>query len=180
MSALEEVLASGYDVDIDVEEHRGEGDSERFRITDEGAAEWALRKMAVARRRAAANSELANAEITRIEGWLSDENGKLEREASFFESLLIEYHRTCLAEDPKRKQIALPAGVLKSRKNPDGIEIDEDQFIPFAKQEREDLLRVTVAPDKKAVKEAALKDGEVLPGVTKVDGSTTFKVEVTL
>lgn len=180
MSALEEVLASGYDVDIDAEEQRGEGDSGRFRITDDGAAEWALRKMAVARRRAAQNSELANTEITRIEGWLSEVNGKLDREASFFESLLVEYHRDCLDDDPNRKTITLPAGALKARKNPDGIEIDEEKFIPFAKQEREDLLRVMVAPDKKAVKEAALKDGEVLPGVTKVDGSTSFKVEVTL
>lgn len=97
--------------------------------------------------------------------------------AEFFEGHLIDYHRGLLAEDEKKKTVKLIAGTLKARKSPDTVEIADD-FLEHARIARPELVRTSYAVDKKAVKEAVLKDGEILPGCSVVPGSINYSVEV--
>lgn len=177
MSALEEVLAGGFDVDPDEQESLDGTD--RFVVDTIEKAEWALRKLAQYRNRQAENRALAEAEIARIETWLVEENARYLKGIEFFEALLVEFHRRELRDDPKRKTISLPAGNLKARKLPDSIEIvDEESFKDFAETERNDLLRIQIAPDKNALKQAVLRDGEVIPGVAAVTGDLRFSIDI--
>lgn len=152
---------------------------EGFRIDNDGAADWALRKLAVIEKRMADADALADEEIQRVQEWLAQKRDEYERDRAWFDEQLEDYHRRVLEEDGKRKTIKLPAGTLHARKLPDNVEIaDVDAFVAWARGEREDFIRTSYAVDKAALKQAVLKDGEAIDGVTKVDGETTFKVEV--
>lgn len=164
-------------LDASIEEPQTEEERESFRIADEGAANWALRKLARIRAEQDKNRDLAQLEIDRVNAWLDEVNVQLGARAEFFEGHLIDYHRGLLAEDEKKKTIKLPAGTLKARKVPDNVEISDD-FLEHAQVARPDLVRTKYEVDRKAVKEAVLKDGEILPGVTRIEGTTSYTVEV--
>lgn len=117
-------------------------------------ADWQLRKLARLRRLMADHDAIAQAEIARVREWLATENGKLERQASFYEHSLTTFHSALLADDPKRRTISLPAGQLKARKHPDRIEVlDADVFITWAiDAARSELFRTKREPDKSQIK----------------------------
>jgi phage host-nuclease inhibitor protein Gam len=174
VSALEEHLLDALEP-----ETQGTDEQKSFVIDDNGAADWALRKIAQKQRLIAENEELAEREIARIREWLTDANGPLQNEIANLELLLTDYHRRLLAEDDRRKTVKLPAGNLKARKLPDNVEVtDEDAFIEWAEAERHTLLRITTAPDKNAIKQAVLKDGEVIPHVAAVKGDLKFSIDI--
>lgn len=169
---------------VDLENSIADGVPERtdadleFKVTNEREADWALRKLAQRRRQAEANRELAEAERERIDTWLAERNAELQADCEFFEGHLAAYHAQILVKDEGRKTIKLPGGTLKARKRPDGVEVT-DEFIPWAlDNNRNDLVRVKHEVDKNAVKQAVLKDGEILTGVDVVKGDLTFSVEV--
>lgn len=172
MSALEEYLAGD---DLDDEER------ERWRVDGPGTAEWALRRLARAKRLIAEAEELAESERARIDMWLANERKRQERDVAFFEGALREFHASVLAEDPKRKTLEFPMGVLKARKVSDSVRVvDEAAFRDFAEGNgRVELLNIKVTPKLLAIREAVLKDGEPIPGVEPVRGEGfTFSVEV--
>ncbi len=189
MSTLEEHLSDVYEVDVDeqllLQETGVAGssleavvDAPRFIIDDEDKANWALRKLARLNAQLEAVEEQARRERERIATWVADVSGPLNRQRVFFESLLEGFHREQLSADPNRRTIKLPAGTLKIRKTPASVELD-DNFVEWAqKRERDDLLRVKVEPNKAAIREAVLKDGEAISVVTIVAGELRFSVEV--
>lgn len=173
MSALEERLLEEMQPPIEVTE-----DDERFVIDNDHAADWALRKIAQKQRQIEANRQLAEDEIARITAWLEEVTTPLAGQADHLEALLVEYHRKLLAEDDKRKTVKLPGGNLVARKRPDNVEItDEEAFIEWAEAERHNLLHIKTSPDRNAIKEAVLKDGEVIPHVTPVKGDIQYRIE---
>lgn len=186
MSALEEYLT---DEIADTPEVR-----ERFRIDGPKTAEWALRKLAQARRRQQDARELADAEIGRINEWLTTEQARYDGDAQFFEGLLVRWHHEVLDAEPDRKTIELPAGTLKARKQPDQWDYDPRVVGEWlAEHQRGDLIRVTVELDKPAIKKeftAAIPagedvglvvdptTGEEIPGLSVTRGEIRFSVEV--
>lgn len=176
MSALEERLLEEMQPPIEPTEEEPDG---QFVIDNNGAADWALRKIAQKQAEMLANRRLAEDEILRITRWLEEVNRPLQHQADNLEALLVEYHRTLLTDDPKRKTVKLPAGNLVARKRPDGIEIvDDEKFREWAEAERHELLRISVEPNKSAIKQAVLKDGEVIPHVQPVMGDVAYSVSI--
>lgn len=193
MSALEEFL-------IGEPESEGGDDAVReLEIPDNiEAADWQLRRLARLRRLMAENDALAAVEIERVRAWVAGENARLERQATFYEQALTAFHAQLLDGDPKRKTINLPAGSLKARKHPDSVVVlDAEQFVAWALDERPELVRTKVEPNKSEIKRllsvGPLADdvdpGHVLvdptsgvtaPGVVLTPGETSFTVDCDL
>jgi phage host-nuclease inhibitor protein Gam len=149
-------------------------------VEDAGGAEWALRKLRKAETELAGVDELAEKQIAAIEAWRDSEHERLRPELAHWPALLAVYHRDRLKEDPDAKTIRFDAGTLTARKLPDGIVIeDETALLDWAlEHEPSRFVRVKESLNKEAVKEAVLKAGEVVPGVTPVEGEVRFAVKV--
>lgn len=163
---------------------------QRFVIDGPKTADWACRKLARLRGQMAANEDLADEERRRIDEWLGAENAKLQRDASFFEGLLCEWHRTVLDTEPDRKTVALPAGKLVARKQPARWTFDEDAFILWAVRSGHDELVRRPAPEVDRAEAKRLfkvldgivvdpASGEAPQGVTVEPGDVRYSVEVT-
>jgi hypothetical protein len=163
---------------------------EGFAVVDEGSAEWALRKLARARREYAEAVIVADAQRSLIDRFLETKRKKLDHDESFFGPLLESYHRRCLEDDPKAKTLPLPSGTLKARKQPDEWTFTED-FIEWAKANRPALVRIKEEPEKAAAKKLLgrvlfddgsvvvvdAETGEEVPGVGWHEGDVKYSQE---
>jgi phage host-nuclease inhibitor protein Gam len=158
----------------DTEEHR-----ERFRIDGPNTADWALRKLAQARGRIIENQNLYATEVERLDAWLEDACKAPERDVTFFEALLRNWHEEQLAEDEKRKTISLPGGKLEARQNPPSINVsDPDKFFAWAPEHRPEWVRTKYEAVKSEIKKTGGVDpatGEIAPGVEVVPGDLRWK-----
>lgn len=195
MPELSDALGAAFDVDLEREENleaiigdpnveperREQAEAQRFRVTDMRRATWAMGRLRAALEQIGEIEGTAAEQRRLIDAWAERETGLLRRRAEYFEGLLTEWHAAVLAEDPNRKTVRLPGGELKARKAPDGVEIEStEQFIAWALTARPEFVRVktTQAVAFAEVKQAALKDGEALPGVTVVRGQVNHSVTV--
>lgn len=161
-----------------------QAERERFMITDDAAASWALRKLAALRKRQAELDAVAASELRRVEEWHLSESGKLTVDATYFTAILTEYARA--QRETGRKSITLPTGVIKSRTSSARVDVqDVDQFLAWATPNAPSLIRVRREPDKAAMKAALTVDGgkvidpttgEIVPGVTAVQPETTYTI----
>jgi phage host-nuclease inhibitor protein Gam len=154
---------------------------ENWKVLDRGGADWACRKVAKCDAKARKVMDEAQAHRDAIDALETEELRSIQRDRSYFEARLGEYHRMVLAEDPEGpKTIHLQGGDLVARKLPDGVQIiDEAAVLEWAKGDG--MAYVTVIPvsyrlDKMALKEAVLKGGEIIPGVTPVEGEVRYNV----
>lgn len=167
---LDNFLASNYEI---------EPSREGFAVTDVRTADWCLRKIAKIRGEKQAVKELADEQIERIQAWHHNEIEKLDKNESFFFSLLNEYHGRLIAEDPKKKTINLPNGKLQFRAQQDELTYHPEKLLNQLKlMERKDLIRIKEEIDKMALKEAVIKYGEVIEGVTREARPAKFSVTV--
>lgn len=153
-------------------------EKERFRIETKDQAAWALRKMSRIQAEIEENNKVAQAEIERVTAWRDEENEKLERSISFFESLLHEFFHSQRESDPKLKTMKLPHGTLKMRKQQPQYEYDEDQLLPWAKESLPEAVVVKETVSKNPVKKHIRETGEMVPGVTITERPEKFIVEV--
>lgn len=160
---------------------------DHWQITNRSAAEWAMKKLYSLqtlrlKRRLEAEHYLAplQAQIRLIQDWLEAELAMLDDQAEFFRGHLIKYLAHERATNPKLKSIKLPHGTIASRKKPDTVVVHDEQLaIQQAKAAGwTELVRVTEALDKRALKDAVLKDGQVIEGVEPVAGDTEYHVKV--
>jgi len=176
----------------------------RFKLSDLGQAEWAMRKMraaqserdeiaALVKRRIEAAMEIVARELAPIQAWGEAETARLDLETAHWETLLIEYHRSVYEtdEDPKHrrtKTLRLPMGSLECREGAERIEVDDEAaFLTWAENGHEDLLRITKAPRRDALRKldrgpVAVVAGElrtplVLDGDEPVPGVEAVKSE---
>lgn len=147
----------------------------RFRVDDDSAAAWAMRKLRAIRKRQDSNRMIAEDEIDRIQCWLDDVNRPLDDHAAYFEGILRDYAlRVRENPDDGRKTLNLPAGKVSTRPGADRWEIDADAFLPWARTNHPDLIRVKEEPALAEIKATILvdnetahtDDGEVVPGIT--------------
>lgn len=151
---------------------------ERFKIESKDQAIWALRKIAQAKANQDENTQAAQAEIDRITAWRDEENEKLQRSISFFESLLHEFFLQLRESDPKLKTMKLPHGTIKMRKQQPQYEYDEEILLSWAKENLPEAVVIKESVAKTPVKKHIQETGEVVPGVTIIERPEKFSVEV--
>jgi phage host-nuclease inhibitor protein Gam len=155
--------------------------NEGFEVTDDQKADWALRKLAVIRRKQSENKSIYDAEIIRLTEWLSAVNTALDKDASYFEAILTPY--ALLERHNGRKTLVLPHGTIKTTSGQPRVEIkSEEAFIAWASQNNPELLRIKTEIDKTALK-ALITDenvvistqGEIVPEVQVYPAETSVK-----
>ena len=190
----------------DDSEERAEAEARPpWQIEDEGAADWAARKVQQARRAIAEKKVQRDLIVEQADAWLAAETEQLDRRARFFEGCLIDWLRRELEADPKgKKSRDLPCGVKVARRSGQAtVDVfDEAAFIAWAKDTHHHmLLRVKESVDKKAVKDAAYDvlmvdddqgidwsrdesgalvtpDGEKVPGLAATTTPDSYRVDV--
>lgn len=161
---------------------------EPWRIDGDRTAIWALRKLRRAHERIADNQASADAQYEQISSWLEAVNAQHQRDAAYFEGLLVDYALRCRVDpDDGRKTITLPGGKVATRTAQPKVSIDSEKFIPWAETNAPQLLRVKTEPALADIKEhitttdsgiAVTPDGEVIPGVTVTAGDLTANVKI--
>lgn len=156
-------------------------ENEGFVVDNDQKADWAIRKLAVIRRKQAENKAIYDAEVIRITEWLSTVNSALDRDALYFEAVLTPY--ALLQRSEGRKTVTLPHGTLKTTAGQPHIEFnDESKFIEWAKTNDPSLLRIKTDVDKTALKALITEEGvvistqgEIIPEVKVVPAETSVK-----
>ena len=158
-------------------------------------ANWHLRRIGYLDRLENETRRPFLAELALLEERLGDAMLSIDRRRKWHNTALVHIHEQVLAEDPKRKTIALPAGTLTATvpKKPRVTVSDEPAFVAWAQAgKRTDLLRVTTAVARDALQKAidlrpqveprvghpeCVVDGsgEVVPGLLVELGAPTFK-----
>lgn len=116
-------------------------------LPDDDAADWALRKLAKHRARAAEVTRMANERIAAITAWHSAQQDSIGHDAAFFEGLLEGYHRRVMDEQAapwakkERKTITLPSGQLKATAGkPKVVYDDEGALAEWLRDARPELV----------------------------------------
>ena len=156
-------------------------ENEGFVVDTDQKADWAIRKLAVVRKKQAENQAIYDAEVQRITEWLSTVNTALQRDALYFEAVLRPYALTQRTEG--RKSITLPHGTIKTTAGQPKVEFkDEAAFIEWAKTNDPTLLKVKTDIDKTAVKALITEEGvvistqgEIVPDVEVIPAETSVK-----
>lgn len=162
-------------------------DHDYWRIETRSDAHWAMQQVWEAqavRKERTAEAQAVKArllsQIALVDQWLADELREPDDRVAFFTGHLVRWMADLRRDNPKLKSVKLPYGTIKSRSVPAGIQIDDEKALvdTLLLQERKDLLATHYALDKTRIKTAVLTDGEVLPGVHRVDESLTFAVSI--
>ncbi|MDI3298289.1 MAG: host-nuclease inhibitor Gam family protein [Bacillota bacterium] len=128
---LEAALAEAWDAPVESVRAR---EGERFQIDSEEKLDWALRKIARIRAEEAQVAEAAERRIAPIVAWRDAEVARLRRDEEFFLALVADYHLRLLAEDPRRKTIRRPFGVVKARAQQPEVERDDRALLAWLKE----------------------------------------------
>lgn len=158
---------------------------EGFHIDTPEKAAWAIRQYRALAQRKARNETLAAVEQRRISSWLESTSAPIDSQMEFLGAHLEAF---AMAERARgRKSFDAPDGSIKTRTNAPTIEVDKSTFIAWAQEaKREELLRVSFAPDMAAIKAAVVTDGpdvldpisgEVIPGLSPIPERVTIKIE---
>lgn len=171
--------------------------SQQYQIDNLNSLDWAFRKIGsyqkdFAEQKALVDGNIAElkAQIQKETEWLEKERLKMERNASFFEHLITEYHKTILAENPKKKSISTPNGKVQSTtRKPSIVKPDDDrlpQIIEYAEQNdftdfvevKKSLKWVEFKKELKLTEDLKVVDsnGQVVEGIPLSDGGTSFKI----
>jgi phage host-nuclease inhibitor protein Gam len=177
---LTDVLDGIYIVPEDPEE------KQRFSVTDKDQAEWAARKRAKLEAQKRENLEVAQRNIARIQGWLAQENSKLDESITFFDGLLEAWHRSILDADPKAKTIKLPSGILQLRQQQPNFIRNDEALLAWCKTNRPEFVAVKESPAWAEIKKIVVvspdgqvvtQDGEIVAGVVAEERGLAFSVK---
>ncbi len=162
-------------------------DSGLFEVRNKDRANRAVWKVGRIQAELAEAEALYKSERERLDAYITDERLRAEKAIEFLTALTAGYHAIVLEDDPKRKTIKLPAGDLVARQQPARWNIDDDQFIEWARANNHDeLLNTKVTVDRPTVKSdlhvapdgrAVDGYGEVVAGVTVTPGDVRFSVK---
>ena len=156
-------------------------ENEGFVVDTDQKADWAIRKLAVIRRKQAENKAIYDAEVIRITEWLSTVNTALDRDALYFEAVLTPY--ALLQRSEGRKTVTLPHGSLKTTAGQPHIEFnDEAKFIQWALANDTTLVKIKTDVNKTALKALITEEGvvistqgEIIPEVKVLPAETSVK-----
>lgn len=173
-----------YEVPADPDER------DRFRIQHEGQAVWAVRKLRDAAAHRRRIEQTAEAEMARIQAWVSRECAEADREDTYFTGLLTDYvMRVREASAGHVKSVDTPYGSVKTRQVPAGWEMDEDAVLAWAEAERPELVRTSqrfaLADAKKLLSVVGgvavdPETGALVPGITVTPGCVRASISLDL
>lgn len=180
MQPLNDYLLSAYDEPQEQEER------EQFRIKNDDEANWAIRKIAKARKEFAEAEQQAERETERINAWLDGKRRERERAEEFFTGLLTAYYLPQHMEDPKRKTFKLPAGAFQIRAQQPDLQRDDVKLTKWLESHvMPDYLEVVKKPKWGELKKATeahgdrlvlASTGEIVDGVLVVPRGLKFTV----
>ena len=164
---------------------------ERFDVDNDMKAEWVLSKI----RRIRADQKKETDELTRQMQFYKDQmdmiGKKADEDVAFFESMLIPYFADRMdggftKATKTQTTYKLPTGKMVLKHQAPEFERKDEDLLPWLKENRPDLVKVTESANwaelKKAVKvvgeNVVTKDGEVVPGVKVTEREDKFEVEV--
>ena len=127
------------------------------------SADWALRKIAVLKKKTDEIHQLAENERERIAEWEKKETQSNENSIEFFESKLANYLYELRRSDPKAK-IKTPHGTVGTRKQPDSWEYRTDTVSILKELGLSEFITIKESINKAELKKAVqvLVDGRVI------------------
>lgn len=157
---------------------------EEFKVDTLEKAAAVMRKYRSLAQRVQEIKDLANAERDRIGAWEQRASASVESQMEFYEGHLQAFGMMQRAEG--RKSVSLPDGDIKTRTTAPSFEVDRATFLAWAEEhKRDDVMRVSFAPDMAAIKSTFLPDGgvvvdpasgEVVPGLIPVPERVTVSL----
>lgn len=123
-----------------------------WRITDDAAAAWALRKLAAAQAEIAEVTDRYRVEVSRLNEWRDRMVRRPRDTVDYMADRLKAYGLERRAEDPKRATISTPAGEIRTRAPSEAnrwqvVLADDETLLAWAEEnDRDDLLRRSLAP----------------------------------
>lgn len=165
------------------------GTRQEWRITDDGCADWAVRKIAEERAELARIKELADAQIQRIEEKVAAAERRCDNGTRFLTSKLAEYFHTVPHKVTKTKQsYRLLSGSLTLKLGQPTMKPDDEKLVQYLKDAGlTDLIKTEEKAKWGEYKKqlqivgASVVDkntGEIVEGVTVETKPDTFTVDV--
>ena len=163
-----------------------EEEKEKFEVNSLSSADWALRKIKELEADIKQNMDFAESEKIRLEKWLESENRKYQESIEYFNGLLSHYLQELRKDNPKAK-ISTPHGTVSTRKKPKQWTYSDDVLAELEEKEMFEFIRIKKEVDKKELKKVLSatgdgivvnSDGEVIKGVTVVDGGEVMTVKI--
>lgn len=177
---MSEMLDKMLEAAEEAEENQLTEEEVRFRVDDDQKADWCLRKI-----------REANEEADKMTAWYTEQMKKIlkrrDERVAFFEEKLKPYFAMVPKKETKTQlSYQLPGGKLVLKKQGPEFERNDEQLLPWLKENIPALVKVKEAPDWANLKKhltvigdkAADPDGEIVPGITVVERPEVFKVEV--
>ena len=164
-------------------------ESHEWRITDDSAAEWAMKKIGAERAELARLKKLAETQIARIEEKLTAAERRCENGTRFLEGKLAEYFGTVPHKTTKTQEsYRLLSGTLKLKKGSVTMKQDDAKLLEFLKASGHvDMIQTVEKPRwgeyKKRLEIVGgsvvdKESGEIIEGVELIQKPDTFAVEV--
>ena len=161
-------------------------EKEKFEVNSLSSADWALRKIKELEADIKRNNDFAEAEKIRLDQWLEPENHKYQESIEYFNGLLSHYLQE-LRKDNHKAKISTPHGTVSTRKNPKQWIYSDDVLAELEEKKMFEFIRIKKEVDKKELKKVLSatddgivvnSDGEVIKGVTVVDGGEVMTVKI--
>jgi hypothetical protein len=117
--------------------------ADKWRITDDAAAEWALRRYAAADDEIAELNEQADTWRKQIDDWLAERTARPAATRAFFGQLLADYALR-YREATGRATVILPSGAVPTRnESPKAVVADADAFVAWANESMPEAVKRT-------------------------------------
>lgn len=164
-------------------------ESDSFAITNDGQANFFLRRLEEIRNEKDKINNTCNTEIEKftqkVNDFRSRELNTLENTERFFTTLLENYARLQL-QDSKKKSLKLPFGTLSFKKSQPKYIYDDEVVMNFIKtNELSEFIRIKEEINKRDLKSAlnindegmVILNGKAMEGITITPGEETFSVK---
>ncbi|TDX49122.1 host-nuclease inhibitor Gam family protein [Orenia marismortui] len=170
------------------EEMKENQEQERFVITDDAKADWALEKLRELEAKKKDKEEIAAKRKEMIDNWLEQETETINKSIDYFKGILTEYAMKLKEQDPELKTHKLPFGALRFRSQRPKWNYDNDKLVESVEGAGlNDLIKVDKSVNKREFKKlvevvngmAINKDtGEVIEGVTIEERDEKFSIDI--
>ena len=178
----------GMDMEAFASQEQPEGPRE-WRIADDGAADWAVRKIAEERAELTRIRELADEQIARIEEKLAAAERRCENGTRFLTAKLAEYFETVPHKTTKTKHsYRLLSGTLTKKLGGITMKQDDAKLLEFLKTSgNDDMIQTTEKPKWGEYKKRLeimggqvvdTLTGELVEGVELIEKPDTFSVDI--
>ncbi len=167
-----------YEAETQIEYDEYENEHQKFKVADKASAEWCLRKIAAYKKEMQENQDIVNAEIQRLNEWLTQVNKHSQERIDYLTGLLQEYLTKVAEEDPKCKSIKLPHGTIRFKKQQPEWIYNDEKILKWLKQNKPELIQIIEKYNKNDIKRLVKETGEIIDGVEIQFKEDKFEVEV--